>query len=150
MLFRSQNGKEETIKFPTARSHRIEYQLDNAGEALVDAMLEALQDPAEHTIGREDRYLTLARYSPSKYKLDRQEQASQRGNVGLLRSALLKRLESSPAALQNTLTKLLNAHRAFLRACDEGWVIIGTALSELTNAEDDRSEERRVGKECRL
>jgi hypothetical protein len=132
-----QNGEEQTIKFPTARSHRIAYQLDDAGEALVDAMLEALQDPAEHTTGREDKYLSLARYTPSKYKLDKVEQASQRGNVGLLRSALLKRLESSPAALQNTLSKLLNAHKTFLRACDEGWVIVGSALSELTNADDD-------------
>lgn len=132
-----QNGEEQTIKFPTARSHRIDYALDDAGEALVDAMIEALEDPSEHKSGREAKYLTLARYTPSHYRLDKKEQAGQRANVGLLRSALLKRLESSPAALQNTLTKLASAHATFLRGCEQGWVIVGTALSELTNADDD-------------
>jgi hypothetical protein len=137
-------GEEQTIKFPTAKSYRIEYELDEAGLKLVDSMLYALEvDESEggdnsYWFRRGDeKHLMLARYTPSAYRLEGDLENHQITNAGLLRSALLKRLESSPAALYKTLKKLSSAHAAFIKGCENGYVIVGSALSELTNTEDD-------------
>ncbi len=137
-------GVEQTIKFPTARSYRIEYELDEDGKKLVDAMLYALEvDELEvgnnsYNFRRGDvKHLMLARYTPSAYRVSGDLESHQITNAGLLRSALLKRLESSPAALERTLLRLSTAHETFIKALKAGFVIIGAALSELTNTEDD-------------
>lgn len=138
------DGVERTIKFPTPKSHRIDYDLDPKGQRLVDEMLYALSydDEVEsnnsYSARKADpRHLMLARYTPSKYLIHGHLERNQVNNAGLLRSALLKRLESSPFALKRTLEKLIDAHAAFLKGLEAGWVIIGSALSELTNSEDD-------------
>ena len=56
-------------------------------------------------------------------------------NVGLLRSSLLKRLESSPIALAHTLATLIKSHESFLNALNEGWVLAGDALREWTTSD---------------
>lgn len=140
---RGRDGTMQTIKFPTPKSYRLDYELDGPGLKLVEAMLYALSvddDPSNngYQIRRGDaKHLMLARYTPSAYKLSGSLETHQITNAGLLRSALLKRLESSPAALHNTLKKLSSAHSAFIKACEQGWVIVGSALNELTNTEDD-------------
>jgi hypothetical protein len=137
------DGTMHSIKFPTPKSYRLDYELEGAGLELVEAMLYALsvdEDPSNngYQIRRGDpKHLMLARYTPSAYKLSGSLETHQVTNAGLLRSALLKRLESSPAALHNTLKKLSAAHAAFIKACETGWVIVGSALNELTNTEDD-------------
>lgn len=138
------NGVEQTIKFPTPKSYRVDYDLDAAGFKLVDEMLYALSvddlDPSQNSYQSrrtDDRHLLLARYTPSAYRVGGNLERHQITNAGLLRSALLKRLESSPFALYNTLLKLSNAHSAFLRACEQGFVITGSALADLTSSEDD-------------
>jgi hypothetical protein len=137
-------GEEQTIKFPTAKSYRIDYPLDAAGLKLVEAMLYALHvddsEGGDNSYGLrrgDEKHLMLARYTPSAYKLDRKLERHQITNAGLLRSALLKRLESSPAALYRTLLKLSTAHAAFIKSCEAGYVVIGSALNELTSADDD-------------
>ncbi|MCL1593214.1 MAG: SWF/SNF helicase family protein, partial [Actinomycetia bacterium] len=68
-------------------------------------------------------------------------QAYQLSNAGLLRSSLLKRLESSPLALANTLGRLIKSHVAFLDALDSGWVLAGEALREWTSSDAADFEE---------
>ena len=136
------DGTQETIKFPTPKSHRIDYDLDGDGQKLVSEMLYALSVDVEDEsnndyLNRKDdsRHLMLARYQPSRYRIDNQLERSQIQNVGLLQSALLKRLESSPYALLRSLEKLADAHEAFLQSLEAGWVITGATLAELTNSE---------------
>ena len=85
--------------------------------------------------------LILARYTSSAYLLDGQIEKFQVSNAGLLRSALLKRLESSPQALSATLTKLVNAHEGFLDALKQGKVLTGEALREWTSSEAETLDE---------
>ncbi len=138
------DGSKATIRFPTPRAKRVDYELDEAGAALLDAMVYALEVPdhAPLVSPYADRQadpgrLMLARYTPSAYLLDGELANYQISNSGLLRSALLKRLESSPAALRRTLGTLLAGHRQFLAAVNEGYVLTGTALRDWTGSEDE-------------
>jgi hypothetical protein len=138
------DGTFQTIQFPTPSLNRLDYDLDDAGEKLLEAVVYAL-DPSEDEVGPvyqgrvddPDRLL-LSRYIPSAYNTaDEPAEGYQLSNAGLLRSGLLKRLESSPVALTRTLERLILGHQAFLEALDAGWVLAGDALREWTSADAD-------------
>jgi hypothetical protein len=136
-------GRDVPIEFPSPRVERIDYALDPAGEALLDRVINALQPddldiekwrPGHQPVpGR----LTLARYVPSRYAIRDEVEAAQVVNAGFLRSGLLKRLESSPCALSNTLGVIIENHDAFLRALGQGKVLRGRALQAWGEADDD-------------
>ena len=139
------DGKELVVEFPEPKPYKIEYDLDSQGSALVDSVISALHTPDDEIKPRyqevkldPDR-LILARYLSSRYRKDQVLESLQVRNAGLLRSALLKRLESSPAALKNTLETLLSSHRSFLEGLNQGYVFTGSTLtnwSEETSSGD--------------
>ena len=142
------DGKPTTIKFPQPKVRRIDYELDKDGLALIDAMVYALDDPTDPQAPQpwEDRSrdpdrLMLARYLSSMYTIDHDLQTYQISNSGLLRSGLLKRLESSPQALKSSLEKMIAAHESFLDALRRGFVLKGEALSEWVSSESDNLDE---------
>lgn len=136
------DGAEQMIRFPTPELHRLDYALDPGGDALLTAVIHALEEPAENEFraSNPDR-LILARYIPDTYRRgplpDHQYQLA---NAGLLRSALLKCLESSPAALLSTLNTLIRSHKAFLSALEGGWVLVGDALKDWVASDADDLE----------
>ncbi len=147
-LITGPDGRLTTIKFPQPRVRRIEYGLDEAGLALIDAVVYALDDPTDPHTPRawEDRVLDpkrlmLARYLSSMYTLDNDLQQYQITNAGLLRSGLLKRLESSPQALHDSLTRMIASHEAFLNALGQGYVLRGEALSDWASSDSDDLDE---------
>ena len=122
------DGKPTTIKFPQPKVRRIEYDLDANGLALIDAMVYALDDPTDpytprawEERSRDPKRLMLARYLSSMYTVDHDLQTYQITNVGLLRSGLLKRLESSPHALHSSLENMISSHEVFLDALGAAW-----------------------------
>lgn len=136
--------KPTTIQFPKPKVRRIDYELDVDGLALIDAMVYALDDPTDPHAPRawEDRSrdpmrLMLARYLSSMYTVEHDLQEYQITNAGLLRSGLLKRLESSPQALHASLQKMIHSHEAFLSALGEGFVLKGEALSDWVSSDSD-------------
>jgi len=138
------DGKPTTIKFPQPKVRRIDYDLDDDGIALIDAMVYALDDATDPHVPRawEDRALDpkrlmLARYLSSRYTVDHDLQEYQISNAGLLRSGLLKRLESSPQALHASLEKMILSHETFLEALGKGYVLKGEALSEWVSSDSD-------------
>ena len=138
------DGKPTVIKFPQPKVRRIDYDLDRDGLGLIDAMVYALDDPTDPHAPRawEDRSrdpnrLMLARYMSSMYTLDHDLQEYQITNAGLLRSGLLKRLESSPQALLASLEKMIVSHESFLDALGRGFVLRGEALSEWVSSDSD-------------
>lgn len=142
------DGKPTTIKFPQPKVRRIDYDLDEDGLALIDAMVYALDDPTDPHAPRawEDRSidpkrLMLARYLSSMYTIDHDLQEYQITNAGLLRSGLLKRLESSPQALHASLEKMIVSHESFLEALGKGYVLKGEALSEWVTSDSDDLDE---------
>jgi hypothetical protein len=134
------NGQPMIVQFPVPRVRRIDYELDAAGLELVDAVIYAL-DPPGFDHDSDPKKLTLARYTPSEYLLAGDALGYQVSNSGLLRSALLKRLESSPQALRSTVSTLITAHETFLDALGHGWVLIGDALSEWGSSESEDLDE---------
>jgi len=141
-------GKMIPVEFPDADVRRVDYRLDEPGERLVDAVTYALDIPeaeahvASFSVRRSDPdRLLLARYVPSRYLKTEDLNKTEVSNMGLLRSALLKRLESSPTALAETLGVLINTHRAFLSALDKGTVLIGGALRDYVNSESEDLDE---------
>lgn len=142
------DGKPTTIKFPQPKVRRIDYVLDADGLALIDAMVYALDDPTDphaphawEDRSRDPERLMLARYLSSMYTVDHDLQTYQITNSGLLRSGLLKRLESSPHALHSSLEKMVASHETFLEALRRGFVLRGEALSEWVSSESDDLDE---------
>jgi len=138
------NGKMMLIEFPTPKVKRIDYDLDDNGNELIEKVVYALDLPddiplaARHEERKSDPgRLILARYISSAYLKNGDIERFQISNVGLIRSGLLKRLESSPQALNTTLTKLVSTHKAFLEALKMGYVLKGEALREYTSSDDD-------------
>ena len=146
--FRSSSGKMMPIKFPTHRVKRLDYGSTSLGEQLLRKVLDAIMirddDDLVVTFSkrqiRPDR-LTLARYATSAYLKAGEIESFQVANSGLLRSALLKRLESSPKALASTLATMAGSHSAFLSALDQGYVLSGEALTAWSSSLDDDLEE---------
>ena len=134
-------GERKTIQFPQPELKRLDYDLDEAGLELVEAVVYALENSEEDALRYEDRQrdpdrLMLARYTSGAYHMEANHDFDyQVSNAGLLRSTLLKRLESSPLALANTLGKMVESHEAFLEALAEGWVLTGDALREWTSSD---------------
>lgn len=138
------DGQVISLRFPQPRVRRIDYPLDDAGKDLIDSVVRALNDPndaASVTLWRDrqrdpDR-LMLARYTPSMYATSQNLQEYEIRNAGLLRSALLKRLESSPHALSASLTNMIASQEAFLGAMTQGHVLTGEALTDWVASDSD-------------
>lgn len=142
------DGRPMLIRFPEAKVRRLDYDLDESDLELIDAMIYALDlpnfnDPHElyQKQSADPDRLILARYVTSAYRIDDAMESYQLSNAGLLRSAMLKRLESSPHALRATLDTLIRAHRTFLDGLDRGYVLIGEALRDWGSSDSDDLDE---------
>ncbi|MFD9778350.1 helicase-related protein [[Kitasatospora] papulosa] len=139
-------GEQRNIVFPTPRVHRVDYNLDEVLPGLFDRFATALgadngqEDAIAVPLHAPGVVLTLARYVPSRFLRDGTEEQYEAQNAGLLRSALLKRFESSAYAFRCTLDKMLFSHRAFLDALDRGHVLTGDALREWASSDSDDLE----------
>ena len=86
------DGDRLTIDFPQVELKRLDYDLDDAGEDLVAAMVYALDTPDDEDDYRyedrqsDDRRLMLARYMPSAYSADGTPQSSIRSRTPAFRS----------------------------------------------------------------
>ncbi len=127
-------GQDQQIVFPTPRVHKVDYNLDEVMPGFFDRFAHALDPDA----GVEDpSVLTMARYSPSQFRLDQAEDAYEKQLVGLLRSGLLKRFESSPYAFAETCERMATSHDAFLSLLDNGRVATGEALADWIATDSD-------------
>ena len=84
----------------------------------------------------------MARYCPSVHRLDNEVEGSQLTLVGLIRSGLLKRFESSAYAFGLTAGRMADSHDAFLKALDAGYILSPKALEEWTSIDSDEEWER--------
>jgi superfamily II DNA or RNA helicase len=144
------NGVEQEIRFPTPRVRRIDYDLDAALPGVFDMLATALGAHVLEDRGDADavlldapgEVLSLARYVPSRFRIetDTEEQYEQQ-NAGLLRSALLKRFESSAYAFRRTVEKMIISHDQFLSALDAGMILTGDALRDWSSSDVDDIDE---------
>ena len=104
------------VRFPEPRLSTERYDLDEHYPGLVVEITARIQR------------LKMARYRPSRYRLDADEQARERTLATLLQSGVLKRFESCWHACLLTVRRMLSAHHVFLEAWDDGHVPVGDAL----------------------
>lgn len=130
------NGVSMPIRFPKPVASSIKYNL----EAVLPGFFVQLENALAPTAGTAPA-LSLARYQPDKFLLTQQTSANDSALVGLLRTGLLKRFESSSAAFAKTAAKMAREHDVFLRVLDGGRVPRKELLHELSAADDDDLEE---------
>jgi SNF2 family DNA or RNA helicase len=129
-------GGSVRISFPDQHPRRVDYEFSETfGDDYFGDVARGLA-AGDH----EEAELTLARYRPSYY-LEGEENASELSLVGLLRTGLLKRFESSSHAFANTLNRMVAQNRAALQLMDEGYFPDSDAIDEWMETDSDEAWE---------
>lgn len=131
-------GEEFLVRFPDPKVKAITYSLDQILPGFFDEF-EAALAPEEG-----DPILTLARYTPTKYRCYPVEDLREGALAGLLRSGLLKRFESSVRAFARTVEKMADAHDKFLAGVDRGVILTAEGLEEWEQVDNDEALERLI------
>ena len=142
------DGKTAQIIFPDPIPKTVRYDLDQTAPGLMATIFKAL-DPDAPLENPET--LTLARYKVRSYisagiaekegELLREEIASADAAAYLMRSALLKRFESSVLAFRRTLGRIQRQYMTCLEALDAGQVVSTAFLSEVSGDYETALEE---------
>lgn len=125
------DGTRESIQFPRPHVRSVSYDLEKLLPGFFDEFCEILQPDDGHPL------LTMARYWPSRYRKDGQTSARELALVGLIRSGLLKRFESSAYAFANTLGRMIAHHDTFLTALGRLVIPAPDTLTELASTDND-------------
>lgn len=131
---RLNNGQVAVIRFPRPILKTIRYQTTLLMRQLLDELEAALAPPDGLPA------LTMARYQPDRYLLPQyqsEETRSENPVVGLFRTALLKRFESSVGAFRCTVEHMVREHEIFLRGLDSGKILKKEALKEISAVGDE-------------
>ena len=133
-------GGSVRINFPDPNPKRVDYTFSETfGDAYFEDVARGLAAG-----DRDESELTLARYRPSYY-LEGEEDASELSLVGLLRTGLLKRFESSSHAFANTLDRMVMQNRAALQLIDEGHFPDPDAIDEWVEMDSDEAFDETLG-----
>ena len=131
------DGQPQKIVFPQPNAISVRYNLDDVLPGFFDQLERALDPDSEDAI-------QFARYRPDAWRLeneDYEEDARSRALIGLLRSGILKRFESSASAFRLTIEKMVEEHGVFLKALDAGKVVNTTLVRELSADDDEVFED---------
>ncbi len=126
------DGRLQPIVFPKPKAISLRYELEDRLPGFFDR-LEAALDPER------ENALQFARYTPDRYRrsdAESEEIIYTGAMIGLLRSGLLKRFESSAFAFYKTVNKMAEEHDLFLEALDSGYVV-NTAFLKEVSADDE-------------
>ncbi|MGH7557375.1 MAG: helicase-related protein, partial [Gemmatimonadota bacterium] len=129
------DGIQIPIAFPKPEVSRVDYDLEDVLPDFFEELSEALA-PEGRGPG-----LTLARYWPSRYREGGRVEARELALVGLIRSGLLKRFESSVHAFAETVGRMAIAHEAFLKGLEQGLIASPQALVEWQEVDSDEAWE---------
>jgi hypothetical protein len=131
-------GEEIPVRFPDPKVKAVTYSLDKVLPGFFDEFEEALA-PEEG-----EPKLTLARYTPGRYRHEPIEDLREAALVGLLRSGLLKRFESSARAFYNTVERMADAHDKFLEGLDRGFILTAEGIDEWQQVDSDEALARLI------
>ncbi len=138
--------------FPKRELQTIEYSIEDTYQGLYQDIRRYLGKPRKKQLAKpKDDELTYARYGLWHYvHKDQQRREPYRSlhragfNLrGLMRVLLFKRFESSIYAFQQSVRKLIDSHRLFLKALNEGIVPAGEEAQYLIY-EPNEAEERDI------
>ncbi|HZR77009.1 helicase-related protein [Bradyrhizobium sp.] len=132
------DGRDHPIVFPQPKAITVRYNLDEPLPQLFDEIERAL-DPD----GGPDA-LQFARYTVETFLVgehDSDAEAQAAATIGLIRSGLLKRFESSAFAFVNTLDTLIHGHKVFLEALGRGHIVTTRFLREIAPQDETTLDE---------
>jgi hypothetical protein len=129
------DGSRRPIRFPKPIPRSIHYDL----EAVLPGFFPELEAALQPATGRPR--LILARYKPENYELGKKIDPEDTALVGLVRSGLLKRFESSGEALRRSLGRMIDQHERFLNLLDRGLVVRTELLRDLAASDEDDWED---------
>ena len=124
------DGVPRAITFPKANALTVRYDVDESMSDLFDTLERYLDPDGADT-------LRFARYDAEAYRDDPDPGESIGMAIGLLRSGMLKRAESSAHAFATTLARMVGEHDSFLDALDKGYVVGTQVLRELSSGVDE-------------
>ncbi len=139
------DGHPQPIVFPKPEAISLRYEFEGRLSALFDRLEEALNSEGDNAI-------KFARYTPKiyLYKVEEvDEGAHNRAMIGLLRSSLLKRFESSTFAFWKTIRKMVTESKLFLEALDSGYVVSTAFMREVSADDETVFEDLLAGSEHR-
>jgi hypothetical protein len=128
------DGISVTIQFPKPNVASQTYDLEDVLPGFF-AEVERILAPADGS----DPPLTMARYFPSRFRRDQKIEKRELALVGLVRSGLLKRFESSAHAFAVTLQRMVDGHDLFLEALGRGLMLTSQELAELASTDSDEA-----------
>jgi len=131
------DGETIAVTFPDPKVIRVNYELD----AVLPTFFEEFKDALAPEEG--EPQLTMARYIPSHPRYSKRGQPEQHelALIGLLRSGLLKRFESSSYAFGNTAEKMAKSHDHFLEVLSQGYIATPEVLQLWGNLEEGETIE---------
>ena len=127
------DGQRLPLRFPEPIPSSITYGLDDVLPGFLAGLEAALMPPEG------EPRLSMARYQPENYR--RGEEPRESAIVGLLRSGLLKRFESSVHAFAETTAKMVRQHDLFLQGLESGRVLSRAEVREISPSDDDEEVE---------
>ena len=116
------------VRFPTPDLRETRYELSATGGEY-DRIAPYIADKIDE--------LTMARYQPSAYLLNKTEASHEKAIAGLMQSQLLKRFESSWFSALKTTERMANDIEALLASMVGGYVPPGQELRSLSAELDD-------------
>ena len=130
--FEMKDGTRVTIRFPEPTVRALNYDLEEVLPGFFEEFARAL-DPE-----RDGETLTLARYQQSRY-LGGEAGAREAALLGLIRSGLLKRFESSSRAFVETLDRMIHMNEDFIRSVESGVIPSTELLQQLQETDSDEA-----------
>jgi hypothetical protein len=132
------DGRPVPIIFPKPKAITVRYNVEES----LPGFFDRLEDALDQQSGANP--IRFARYNLEAYRrgvsADDEEHlddlARGQATAGLLRSAMLKRFESSSFAFEKTTRKMLDQHEAFLEALDDGHVLTTAFMKEMADDEE--------------
>ena len=133
-IIETPDGKTQKIIFPKPKPITVRYSLDKM------LNFEDIENALDPESGNK---ISFSRYTPEVYlkNPDEEHHNMAEGIAGLLRSGLLKRFESSLFAFSNTLNRMIEQHKIFLKSLEQGKVISTQFLQELSGDDETALEE---------
>lgn len=133
------DGHQVKIVFPKPKALSIHYNLEEALPGIFTQIEKALAPRDNSSPG-----LKLARYQTALYRKDYDSEEDGKNTIiGLLRTGLLKRFESSACAFVHTTRKMVSEHDNFLRVMKEQKKVPTTEfLREIAGTENENEFEK--------
>ena len=131
------DGRPQEIVFPKPQAISVRYELDDRLPGFFDLLEQALDPDSSES-------LRFVRYTPDQFLLgggSPDEDAQLQALIGLLRSGLLKRFESSAFAFRRTVEKMARQHDVFLDALRAGKVVTTAFMREIAGNDDTAFED---------